>query len=171
MIQLLQYVFEMVVVRKSFIPQISSNCWLSPMLQHIWGEDLLFQFRYIKQTTFSSKNWVQLNVKIQILQITERFKPTTFKMICLHHKNADSANDSTCHCSVPQSIDSQPGCRGTLGCRKLVPEVPAIVTISWSLYLLKQFVVPPNIYLIKQEFLKPKKVGKHCLREWKMAWT
>ena len=58
--------------------------------------------------------------------------------------------------------DSQLGCRGTLGCRDLVPGVPPVVTIPWSIYLLNQLGLPPNIFNTKEECREPKKVGKHC---------
>ena len=45
--------------------------------------------------------------------------------------------------------NSQPGWRGTLGCRELVSGVPLIITIPWALYLGKQPGVPPNRFNTK----------------------
>ena len=56
---------------------------------------------------------------------------------------------------------SQPGCRGTLGCREIVAGVPPIFAIHLSFDLFCHLGVPPNIDISDQGCRVPKKVEKH----------
>ena len=60
--------------------------------------------------------------------------------------------------------DSQPGCRGTLGCHELMAGVPPIFTMPWSLYLLNQLAGWCQIYSLLWKGAAIQ-VGKHWINQ------
>ena len=75
--------------------------------------------------------------------------------LCQRHKILQTGWAETTPDTI-QISGSQPWCRGTLGCRELVPP---IVAFPHSLYLLHQLGVPPDICNSKKGCREQKRLG------------
>ena len=73
-----------------------------------------------------------------------------------------------CDVSVYHS-GSQPGFRGTLKCRELVPGMPSINAIPWSLYLSDHLEAASNIYS-KGAANQKNRLGNTGLLSWKSIY-
>ena len=78
------------------------------------------------------------------------------------HLATTNNNKNSSHFDTLWTSGSQPGCRGTQGCREIVSGVPPVIPFYWALDLFTYLGVPPNNNKLDQGCLEAKKVEKHC---------